>query len=293
MPRHTIAVGNVTVTSLSDGRLEMPVTSFFPSVPRADWDPYRDELTVEGNIALNVGSFLVRSQAKTILVDTGLGGSDRGFGDAVFGGLLDDLRANAVDVEDVDLVFITHLHRDHVGWNLTQDTDRVRPTFPKARYLLPRADWDVYTRRDGLSAFAYIREQVTPSGGSGRPRSDRGRARGHRRGYVAAHSGPHARPYQPSALLARRARRHTGRRRTPSGAGAGDRLEPAGGRRPGDVDGEPARTHGPDRARRCGGRLRPLPGARLRPPRPRQGPPILAGAVMTGYDREKKCTRSI
>ncbi len=167
MPRHTIAVGNVTVTSLSDGRLEMPVTGFFPSVPRADWDPYRDELTVEGNIALNVGSFLVRSQAKTILVDTGLGGSDRGFEDAVFGGLLDDLRANAVDVEDVDLVFITHLHRDHVGWNLTQDTDRVRPTFPKARYLLPRADWDAYTRRDGLSAFAYIREQVTPLEGLG------------------------------------------------------------------------------------------------------------------------------
>ena len=162
MTRHTIAVGNVTVTSLSDGRLEMPVTEFFPSVPGADWEPYRDELTVEGNIALNVGSFLVRSRAKTILVDTGLGRSDRGFGGAVFGRLLDDLRAVSVGVEDIDLVFVTHLHRDHVGWNLTRGDDCVRPTFPNARYLLPRADWEIYTRRDGMRAFAYIREQVTP-----------------------------------------------------------------------------------------------------------------------------------
>ena len=162
MAEHTVTIGNVTVTSLSDGRMEMPVAEFFPSVPLEQWQPYRDELTPDGNIALNVGSFLLRSEGKTVLVDTGLGGSDWGLKGAVFGLLTDDMRQKGVRPEEIDLVVITHLHRDHVGWNLVRDDDAVRPTFPKARYLVPKADWDIFTRRDGMAAFAYIREQVTP-----------------------------------------------------------------------------------------------------------------------------------
>ena len=167
MAEHTVTIGNVTVTSLSDGRMEMPVAEFFPSVPSEQWEPYRDQLTPEGNIALNVGSFLLRSEGKTVLVDTGLGGSDWGLKGAMFGLLMDDMRQKGVRPEEIDLVVITHLHRDHVGWNLVRDDDAVRPTFPKARYLVPKADWDIFTRRDGMAAFAYIREQVTPLEGLG------------------------------------------------------------------------------------------------------------------------------
>jgi glyoxylase-like metal-dependent hydrolase (beta-lactamase superfamily II) len=162
MPPHTITIGNVTVTSVSDGRIEFAPSEFFPSVSSAQWEPYRDQLTPEGDIALNVGSFLLRSEGKTVLVDTGLGGSDAGMTGAVFGLLMDDMRDKGVRAGDVDLVVITHLHRDHVGWNLVRDDGVVRPTFPNARYLVPKADWDIFTRRDGMAAFAYIREQVTP-----------------------------------------------------------------------------------------------------------------------------------
>ena len=162
MADYTITIGNVTITAVSDGRMEMPVADFFPSVSSEEWEPYRDQLTPEGNIALNVGSFLLRSEGKTVLIDTGLGGADWGLQGAVFGLLLDDMRGKGVGVEDIDEVVITHLHRDHVGWNLVHDEGDVRPTFPNARYRIPKADWDIFTRRDGMAAFEYIREQVTP-----------------------------------------------------------------------------------------------------------------------------------
>ena len=167
MAANTITIGNVTVTSLSDGRMEFAPSEFFPTIPAEAWGPYRDPLTPEGNIALNVGSFLLRSEGRTVLVDTGLGGSDAGMTGAVFGLLMDDMRDKGVRAEEVDLVVITHLHRDHVGWNLVRDEGAVRPTFPNARYLVPKADWDLFTRRDGMAAFAYIREQVTPLEGLG------------------------------------------------------------------------------------------------------------------------------
>jgi glyoxylase-like metal-dependent hydrolase (beta-lactamase superfamily II) len=40
------------------------------------------------------------------------------------------------------MVVMTHLHRDHVGWNLTTEGGRFVPTFPRARYWLSEKDWD-------------------------------------------------------------------------------------------------------------------------------------------------------
>ena len=47
--------------------------------------------------------------------------------------LLPELRRHGVEPDDVDIVFLTHVHIDHVGWNAQEDGSR---TFPRARYLL-------------------------------------------------------------------------------------------------------------------------------------------------------------
>jgi glyoxylase-like metal-dependent hydrolase (beta-lactamase superfamily II) len=46
-----------------------------------------------------------------------------------------------------DRVVLTHLHLDHVGWNLAWDGDRPRPRFGRARYLVQRADWELFGSR--------------------------------------------------------------------------------------------------------------------------------------------------
>jgi glyoxylase-like metal-dependent hydrolase (beta-lactamase superfamily II) len=96
-----------------------------------------------------VQSFVIRAGGRTVLVDTCIGeGKDcpdipvwhrrRGTG------FLERLAGAGVDPADVDIVFCTHLHVDHVGWNTRRADGRWVPTFPNARYLIGRdelADW--------------------------------------------------------------------------------------------------------------------------------------------------------
>ena len=162
MPEHRTIVGDVTVIAVSDGRLEFAPDEFFPTVEAVAWKPYADQLTQDGKVPMNIGSFLLRSGGTTVLVDTGLGSGPHTLPGAVSGLLLTSMAAASLRPEDVDIVVITHLHQDHVGWNLVGEGDSARLTFPNARYRVPRADWDLYTRRAGMSAFSYIQHQVVP-----------------------------------------------------------------------------------------------------------------------------------
>jgi len=156
-----VVVGSVEITSLSDGLLTFDSREFYPSVPEEAWGPYRGQMTREGLLTMNMGSFVLRSEGKTVLVDTGLGTSQPG-SDVPGGLLLDDFAARNISVEEIDMVVTTHLHGDHVGWNLKRERDTYRPTFPNARYWMPRADWEVFTRRAGMQVFSHILHQVVP-----------------------------------------------------------------------------------------------------------------------------------
>jgi glyoxylase-like metal-dependent hydrolase (beta-lactamase superfamily II) len=48
--------------------------------------------------------------------------------------------------ESIDTVLCTHLHLDHVGWNTRWDGKSWLPTFPNARYLFGRTEWEHWTR---------------------------------------------------------------------------------------------------------------------------------------------------
>lgn len=103
-----------------------------------DWEPYRqlypDQFAGTG-WRLPCASFLIRSDA-TILVDTAVGPAGLWDWEAEWEeGLLPALAAAGCEPGDVDLVFLTHLHVDHVGWNADRDG---RPVFPRARFVAHR-----------------------------------------------------------------------------------------------------------------------------------------------------------
>jgi glyoxylase-like metal-dependent hydrolase (beta-lactamase superfamily II) len=148
MANQIIRVGDVEIMALSDGALEFDLCNFFPAIPGEDWAPYESDLTGEHKVRFNLGSYLIRSSGRTILVDTGLGPRPADAPDAPWGRLLHDLQANGVRPEDVDMVVITHLHRDHVGWNLGREGQRYVPTFPNARYWMSATDLEASRRTD-------------------------------------------------------------------------------------------------------------------------------------------------
>ena len=162
MPANKITIGNVEVTSLSDGLLEFEATGFFPSVPIEDWLAYEGVLTPEHHFSVNMGSYLVRSDGHTILVDTGLGPKPEDAPDGPGGELLVDLSAKGIRPSEIDMVVMTHLHRDHVGWNVFSQDGVDRPTFPNARYWASAVDWEHFRQPDWLTSYQTTRKCVLP-----------------------------------------------------------------------------------------------------------------------------------
>jgi glyoxylase-like metal-dependent hydrolase (beta-lactamase superfamily II) len=98
--------------------------------------------------AMHVHIFAIEANGKRILVDTGIGNDKpRQIPDAdgLQTPLLHSLTAAGFAPDTVDLVITTHMHIDHVGWNTHLVDNRWTPTFPNARYLTDRREWDYWT----------------------------------------------------------------------------------------------------------------------------------------------------
>ena len=75
---------------------------------------------------------------------------------------LEDLRAAGVAPEAVDVVICTHLHVDHVGWNTRLADARWVPTFPRARYLFARREWEHWTSEEEDGTRRILADSVAP-----------------------------------------------------------------------------------------------------------------------------------
>lgn len=137
----SITVGSVEISALTDieGAF-FRLDQIFPGVMQDQWEPYlhrypwafADRETLRGR----VGSYVLRSPEETVLVDAGVGPQAMGAG----GKLLVELENAGVHPEDVDTVFLTHLHGDHLGWSVKPDG---RPVFPEARYVTQASEWKI------------------------------------------------------------------------------------------------------------------------------------------------------
>ena len=162
-----IRVGNVDIVAVLD-MVPPPrePTMMFPTTSAQDWESHQDALE-DGQLQLYYLHFFLRSQGKTIMVDTGMGPGphpDRG---NRTGDLINQLNIKGVDTADVDIVAHTHLHGDHVGWNIDYTNSQPAPTFPKARYLVPRLDWEHFTQSDVIGTAPQVTNSVIPLQGMG------------------------------------------------------------------------------------------------------------------------------
>lgn len=127
-------VGNVEIISLIDNLRTFPAAVVYPTAGEA-LGRFVGYLDGDGGLSLNFASFVVRDGSTTVLVDTG-------WGPELDGHLLTELAEAGLTPDAIDVVTFTHLHGDHTGWNL--DRASGRPLFPRARYLVPKGDWDHY-----------------------------------------------------------------------------------------------------------------------------------------------------
>ena len=112
-------------------------------------------------------SYVVRTPHHTILVDTCIGNDKPRPGRDKWHMKSDDtymraLNAAGLRLEDIDFVMCTHLHVDHVGWNTRLDNGRWVPTFPNARYVFAKSEFDYWTGQNAKAPVAPFGDSVLP-----------------------------------------------------------------------------------------------------------------------------------
>jgi hypothetical protein len=105
-----------------------------------------------GFIKLSVHSWLLQVGGQNILIDGCCGNNKikpaRPFWNLLNTPYLDRLAAAGARPDEIDYVMCTHLHHDHVGWNTLQRDGKWVPTFPNARYVFSKPDFEYYHRVD-------------------------------------------------------------------------------------------------------------------------------------------------
>ncbi len=105
----------------------------------------------EGNLIMSIHALVVETPEHKIVVDTCIG-NDKQRSIPTWTNLqlpfLDDLKTAGYDRMEIDTVMCTHLHVDHVGWNTMLVDGEWIPTFPNARYLLGREEYEYWSQAD-------------------------------------------------------------------------------------------------------------------------------------------------
>ena len=164
-------IGDVRITRVVEMITPVPPDGLIPTLTpeeverNAAWlkPHFMDD---DGNFVLSIHAFCVESQGRKIVVDTCIGNNRviPAFGDLTLDTpFLDDLAAAGFAREDVDTVICTHLHFDHVGWNTMLVDGKWVPTFPNARYVISRGEWDHWsTEATDESYAATLDDAVRP-----------------------------------------------------------------------------------------------------------------------------------
>ncbi len=133
---------SLTLTTIRDdeGDKRMPNSLFYGEADSAKVD----SLSPEGSVPSSISCFLVETQGKKVLFDTG-NGTERG------GMLLKRLDSIGVKPESIDFLVITHFHGDHIGGM----TEGGKPVFTRAEVYVPEAEriyWKYMSNRNAKAA---------------------------------------------------------------------------------------------------------------------------------------------
>jgi len=124
-------------------------------------------------LILCIQSYVVKTPYHTILIDSCIGNDKprprfpkwNMKTDATY---MRTLAAAGLSVDDIDFVMCTHLHADHVGWNTRLQNGRWVPTFPNARYVFGKTEFDYWTEQHAKASVPTFVDSVLPVVEAGR-----------------------------------------------------------------------------------------------------------------------------
>jgi glyoxylase-like metal-dependent hydrolase (beta-lactamase superfamily II) len=162
-----ISLGQFEIYGLRDGFFFLDGGAMFGVVPKTLWE--KKYLADEKNrIKLALNSILIKTAKELILVETGIGGDlDPKFYEYYSverkPGLVLSLEKLGYQAEDIDFVVNTHLHFDHCGGNTSKnEKGEDVPTFPKARYIIQKGEWEDALHPSERDKASYLEQNFLP-----------------------------------------------------------------------------------------------------------------------------------
>ena len=165
-------IGSVTVTRVVELETPVPYDPAHPFLREATPERLREMpwlyphfVTEEGHLKLSIHALVVKAPGLTLVVDTCVGNDKPRTlmgGVALQTAFLESLSAAGVTPESVDAVVCTHLHVDHVGWNTRLQDGCWVPTFPNARYLIGRREYEHWSAEGDSEQQAILADSVKP-----------------------------------------------------------------------------------------------------------------------------------
>lgn len=140
---HRAMIGDIEVTVLSDGTFKAPMRDLLLGMEKKEIDTHLEKYHLTTPTLTSLNGFLINTGKKLVLIDTGAGGF---FGPTV-GKMTDSLKAAGYKPEEVDEIYITHFHADHIG-GLMREKKR---TYPQAILRADQNDIDYWLSDDQMA----------------------------------------------------------------------------------------------------------------------------------------------
>lgn len=140
---YRMMLGDFEVTALSDGTVTLPVDKILSNTTPAKVNKALAKWYEAAPLQTSVNAYLINTGAKLILIDTGAASL---FGPTL-GNLLANLKAAGYQADQVDEIYITHMHADHVGGLMAGG----KMAFPNAIVRADKRDADFWLSEENLN----------------------------------------------------------------------------------------------------------------------------------------------
>jgi len=170
----TVKAGDLTIHRIIEQETTfLPALEFLPSLTpevlaeNRAWMQAAKALDASDVLVLCFQSYVVKTPHHTILIDSCIGNDKPRPNRPKWNMKTDDtymraLAAAGISVGDIDYVMCTHLHVDHVGWNTRLENGRWVPTFPKAKYVFGKTEFDYWIETHAKTPVPPIADSVLP-----------------------------------------------------------------------------------------------------------------------------------
>jgi glyoxylase-like metal-dependent hydrolase (beta-lactamase superfamily II) len=189
LPRHvadlplarTRSLGDLRIHALEGGLQRLDGGAMFGVVPKPLWER-RIPADERNRIPLGLRCLLVETGSELVLIETGLGNKEPEKFVEIYGvesgpppgsdapdRVQAAIREAGFTPDDVTLVVNTHLHFDHAGGNTYRDAEgEIRLSFPRARYVVQRGEWEYAHRTNERTQASYLPHNFDPVEAAGR-----------------------------------------------------------------------------------------------------------------------------